>query len=326
MSTHYQCKNCNYKTDAFACIKKHCFAKIRCKPVINNYVKLSRDQSIIYSLLPHTIEVDYYDISLMKNYENIYKNRKILEERLSDKNMKKAKCCSYCKTNFNTFNELRSHILLECFQEEINQSTISINNITINGNIDNCNNSINNSTNINTINNNLNLTLNIETPVSFDKSWDISNIDEIEKKLSILCSDIIYTKLLSKILENKKNLNVVLGKNNDYGFVYKNDDEKYVQMKLNDIVDTSMKKLKDNLIELNDNVRNTMEYKETVKINETKIEKKFNDFSNKDNVKKDVSEYIANIYNKNSHISDELMQTVMKDDELFENGKTVIGY
>ena len=39
-------------------------------------------------------------------------------------------------------------------------------------------------------------TRNIETPVSFDKSWDISNIDEIEKKLSILCSDIIYTKLL----------------------------------------------------------------------------------------------------------------------------------
>lgn len=269
--TYYQCKNCNYKTDAFADMKKHCFLKKRCKSVINDFVKMSRDQSIIYSLLPHTIDTDYYNISLMKDYENIYKNRKLLDERLSDKNMKKAKCCSYCKTNFSTFNELRSHILLECFQEEINQPAIPINNLTINGNIDNSNNSIDNSTNINTINNNLNLTLNIETPVSFDKSWDISNIDEIEKKLSILCSDIIYTKLLSKILENKKNLNVVLGKNNDYGFVYKNDDEKYVQMKLHDIVDTSMKKLKDNLIELNDNVRNTMEYKETVRINETKI-------------------------------------------------------
>lgn len=87
--TYYQCKNCNYKTDAFACIKKHCFAKIRCKPVINDFVKLSRDQSIIYSLLPHTIDTDYYNISVMKDYENIYKNRKLLEARLSDKNMKK---------------------------------------------------------------------------------------------------------------------------------------------------------------------------------------------------------------------------------------------
>ena len=53
---------------------------------------------------------------------------------------------------------------------------------------------------------------------------------------------------------------------------------------------------------------------------------KFNEFTNKDSVKKDVSEYIANIYNKASDKSDQLMQTVMKDDELLEIERTVIGY
>lgn len=39
-----------------------------------------------------------------------------------------------------------------------------------------------------------------------------------------------------------------------------------------------------------------------------------------------MSEYIANIYNKASDQSDELMKTVMKDDELLEIERTVIGY
>jgi hypothetical protein len=335
--TYYKCKSCNYKTNSFSDIKKHCFSKKQCKPVINDYVKLSTDQNIIYSLLPEESNESTVNI---KTFRGIYDNKKLLEKRLMDKEMKKNKQCSYCKTRFNSFNELKTHILLECFQKEVDKldkNKSIIENLTsscdnsvhiIDKSIDNSvNNSINHINNINnTINNNLNITLNIESPVSFDKSWDISNIDEIEKKLSILCSDIIYTKLLNKLLENKKNLNVVLGKNRDYGFVYKNDDEKYVQMKLPDIIDSSMKKLHDNLVELNDIVKNTSEYSEIVRINEKKIDSKYNDYSNIQIIKDTVTEYLSNIYHDAKDKSSEIMENMIKNDNYINEIKKICGY
>jgi hypothetical protein len=337
--TYYQCKSCNYKTNSFSDIKKHCFSKKQCKPVINDYVKFSADQNIIYSLLPVEINESILNI---KTFRGVYDNKQLLEKRLMDKEMKKNKQCSYCKNKFNSYNELRTHILLECFQKEIDElykhkSSIdkSINSTdnsiqiidksidnSINNSIDNSVNHINNTT----INNNLNITFNIESPVSFDKSWDISNIDEIEKKLSILCSDIIYTKLLNKLLENKKNLNVVLGKNRDYGFVYKNDDEKYVQMKLPDIIDSSMKKLHDNLVELNDIVKNTTEYSEIVRINEKKIDSKYYDYSNIQNIKDTVTEYLSNIYHESKDKSSEIMENMIKNDNYINDIKKICGY
>jgi hypothetical protein len=54
----------------------------------------------------------------------------------------------------------------------------------------------------------------------------------------------MYKNFLKEILNNEINLNVVIDKeNNDYCMVYKNNIDKYIQMKSKDIVENTMKKL-----------------------------------------------------------------------------------
>jgi len=121
-------------------------------------------------------------------------------------------------------------------------------------------------------------------------------------KLEILCSEILYTSLLEKLLENKKNLNVLLDKNSKTGFVYNENEKTFVNMKVNDIVKHSMTKLKDNLLEMNDNVKNftiknyNIFEKQSVQ-NKEKINKKFVDFQEEFNIKKNVSKLLSEIFN-----------------------------
>ena len=53
-----------------------------------------------------------------------------------------------------------------------------------------------------------------------------------------------HGKLLEEILKNEINLNVIIDKDNDLGIVYKNDIDKYIQIKSKNIVDNTMIKLK----------------------------------------------------------------------------------
>jgi len=46
----------------------------------------------------------------------------------------------------------------------------------------------------------------------------------------------MYTELLEEILKNDINLNVIIDKDNDSAMVYKNSVDKYIQMKLKDII------------------------------------------------------------------------------------------
>ena len=120
----------------------------------------------------------------------------------------------------------------------------------------------------------------------------------------------MYSKLLQKILENKNNLNVIHEKNTNFGYVYKNDDEKYVNMKLNDIVNTSMKKLRDNLLQINNEIKNnTQDMDGITKYNENKITKKYSDFQEKSQIKNLVtvkfSEIFSNKINESLEISDD---------------------
>ena len=49
----------------------------------------------------------------------------------------------------------------------------------------------------------------------------------------------MYTKLLEEILKNEINLNVIIEDETNSGLVYKNDDDKYVNMKIHDIIEKS---------------------------------------------------------------------------------------
>lgn len=169
--------------------------------------------------------------------------------------------------------------------------------------------------NNNIINNNNKIIINIDNPiVSFDKSWDLSGLDTMNDKFHILCSEILYTSLLEKLLENKRNLNVLLDKNNNIGFVYNDKEKTFINMEVNDIVNQSMTKLKDNLLEMNNSFKN---YKdnifETQSIeNEEKINKKFIDFQEQFNIKKNVRKFLSEIFNKKM---DETMRLFLEKNE-----------
>jgi len=51
-----------------------------------------------------------------------------------------------------------------------------------------------------------------------------------------MISQFMYTELLEEILKNDINLNVIIDKEKNSGMVYKNNIDKYIQMKLKDII------------------------------------------------------------------------------------------
>jgi hypothetical protein len=333
----YKCKICNFTTNLLTDMKRHLERTTICKMKPNIYFKNSIDQNIILSLLPDDERLKDLIIKVKsKDYKNLYQSRRrLLMRRLSGQEDDK-KCCSHCNKKFSKIQELREHVLIDCFLEEIleknintkNDSTTSIiNNIDNSHTIDNSQKitnitNIDNSTNITNIDNSTNIILNIQTPISFDKSWDISDIDTIGKKIEILCSSVVYTKLLQKILENKNNLNVVYDKKNNIGFVYKNDNEKYIDMDINDIVDTSMKKLHENLLEINDcvknhkNNKNHTEYATFCDEKEIKINNKFTDFQDKFIVKKDVVNMFSEILDDKKDESTEIFENILNNDKI----------
>ena len=358
--TEYKCKICNYSSRWFKDMKKHLEKTTICKMKPNMYFENSIDQNIILSLLPDDERLKDLIIKVKaKDYKDLYQSRRrLLMRRLSGQEDDK-KCCSYCNKKFSKIQELREHVLIDCFLEEIlekninstninNDNTTSIinnddsqkntninniNNIDNSTNIDNSKNidnstnidnsiNINNITNITKIDNSTNIILNIQTPISFDKSWDISDIDTVSKKLEILCSDVLYTKLLKKILENKNNLNVIYDKKNNIGFVYKNENEKYIDMDINDIVDTSMKKLHENLLEINGcvknhkNDKNHPEYAEYCNEKEMKINNKFTDFQDKFSVKKNVVNMFSEILHDKKDESKEIFENIQNNDKI----------
>ena len=81
---------------------------------------------------------------------------------------------------------------------------------------------------------------------SFDEKWTTEHIDKYIKQL-ILLSEHKYTNLLTEILKNKENLNVIIDKESKYGLVYKNNSELFVNMKTKEIIDKSMEKLYEQL-------------------------------------------------------------------------------
>ena len=347
----YKCKICNFTTNLLTDMKRHLEKTTICKMKPNLYFGNSIDQNIILSLLPDDERLKDLIIKVKsKDYKDLYQSRRrLLMRRLSGHEDDK-KCCSYCNKKFSKIQELREHVLIDCFLEEIleknnnssndNKTSIinnidnsqKINNIDNSHNIDNSQ-KITNITNIdNSINidNSTNIILNIQTPISFDKSWDISDIDTVSKKLEILCSGILYTKLLKKILENKNNLNVVYDKKNNIGFVYKNDNEKYIDMDINDIVDKSMKKLHENLLEINGCVKNHKndknhpeyaEYAEDCYEKEIKINNKFTDFQDKFSIKKNVVNMISEILHDKKDESTEIFENILNNEKIQDNIK-----
>ena len=235
----YRCKRCNYKTKHFLDIKKHLNKKKLC--IINvSSLNYTNDQILILSLLPYYENKQNINVKKIENLDNILtKNKDKLFNILKDND--KNKKCPFCNEIFKKNQDLREHIIIDCFIKEIIKDCDK-NNIINSFNNNNNNYIIQNITN--------NIILSNKNPIPFDEDWITSHIPEL-KKQQLIFSKIMYTNLLEEILNNELNLNVIIDKENDLGLVYKNDIDKYIKMKIKDIIDNSMEKLNRKLNNIN---------------------------------------------------------------------------
>ena len=299
MSTTYICKKCDLKTINYCDIKKHLCNKNECSRNLFSY-NYSDDQLLILTLLPyyknnHIIEEK--EIEHLKNENLIYKNKSKLLNILDNIDKNKLKKCTFCNQEFTKNLDLRKHILLSCFYEELNKKDSNLENIIINSNNTNTNsNNINsnntNITNSNNVNNITNIYLEIKTPIPFDEDWDISNISE-NSRSGLLVSQFMYTKLLEEILSNEINLNIIIDKDDESGIVYKNNDDKYISMKSKDIAKKTMDKLNKHLTEMNK--ADTSCYENYIVDSRRTIRKKYIDYNNIEAINNGVNQCLKNI-------------------------------
>ena len=140
-----------------------------------------------------------------------------------------------------------------------------------------------------------NINININTPIPFDKDWDLSQISELNI-YKLLFSKFMYSKLLEEILKNEINLNVIIENESDSGLVYKNDNDKYVNMNIKDITEKSIIKLNKHLLDLNNHL-DTVILEDHLKNIKTIIDNKFNDYiNNNNNIKDGVNRVIKDRY------------------------------
>ena len=218
--------------------------------------------------------------------------------------------CDICLKIFTRKYNLTRH-KKKCSSDKINTNYIKSS--------DNSENNINNTTNnFNTINNNYNKNLFVNFNVEpFDNDWDVSRITKFTRH-SILLSKIMYSNLLDNILQNEKNLNVVIEKETNTGLVYKNNVDKFITMNIQDIIDKSMDKLNKHLKDF---------YKESLKDDEfvimdkifheqlKNVENKYDDFKKNDEIKKKVEDFITQMYDKKKESAIKLYNnTLLKND------------
>ena len=191
------------------------------------------------------------------------------------------------------YKKLEKENKISVFDKKISNN-ITGNNITGNNNVIN-NNVINNTNNITHIH------IDIKNIISFDEEWDLSKIDDFTKT-KLIFSNIMYTKLLEEILKNDINLNVIIDRNDDSGLVYKNSIDKYIKMKIKDIIDNSVEKLHKNLLDFNENIFNENIYQESFinSLNESKIliKSKHSDYKNNLEIQKNVITFISDMFEK----------------------------
>jgi len=308
MMVNYKCHRCcQFETSLYFDIKKHFIRKYPCKRDQTS-ILYSDDQLLCLSLIPyydniHNIEMN--EIEHLKKSKIIDKNKNELFEELKNIEKNNIKICKYCNKDFTLLSDLKRHFMINCFynyiQNKENEKNIksTILDSCMNGttntlynNSDTYNN-INNTTNNNNINIIIDPTKTALTPIPFDDDWDISKITRRDKS-SIMISQFMYTELLEEILKNDINLNVIIDREKDSGMVYKNNIDKYIQMKLKDIISNTMEKLNTHLNDINKN--DTRSFHDIIKFSRQMINKKFNDFKNSDEIQKGVKNCMSNIY------------------------------
>jgi len=323
MTITYLCKRCNYKTNRFSNIIKHLNIKKQCTRILDSY-NFSNDQLFILSLIPYLENKHYIDegeIDYYKNSNEMVKNKQELFFELEKVDKDKLKVCNFCSVKFEKNIDLKKHIIINCFFKKLEkENKVKKNHVLIKNSIECINEGNNNNINNNITNNITNIHIDIKNIIPFDEDWDISNIDDYIKT-KIIFSNIMYTKLLEEILKNEMNLNIIINKDDDSGLVYKNDIDKYINMKIKDIIDKSMEKLHKNLIDFNKNIFNENFYQKsfinTLLESKNLIETKHLDYKNNLEIQKNVIDYISDMFEKKKVDALEISNKILNNNHGF---------
>ena len=296
--SYYECKRCFYQTKLKSDIKRHLNKLTKCDRTIDSYEYKDEDLE---------------KLSLTLN-NPIYKKEANLTE-----------FCTFCNKIFSRKDSLNRHLekfhkpktttlnneKIENNEQKLENNETTIGNIHINGEVStNSNlNALNGEENIlgnsniigdannigDVINNNIYL-IN-----GFDKAWSTEHMDKCIKFFTIL-SKYKFTNLLSEVLKNDNNLNVLLNDETKNGLVYKNDDEQFVKMKETDIFSKSAEKLFFELKNIFNEFKDMSDYldEDVIKLLNAKEQdttKKYSNYLNKEDIKEGVNKNMKDLFN-----------------------------
>jgi len=283
MSSDYKCIKCGYTTNKKSSMTTHMNRKKKCIKSLESYKYADED-------------IDKISIIRLKDREKNIKNCQFCNKLYYINNLSDNHNEEYCKNKQDiTINDPDQNINIE------KQQNIIYNNVT---------------------NNNIFIIQNINLPVAFDKDWNTEHINLYLKQL-LLLADNKYTDLLKKILENKNNLNVIIDKDTNSGYVYNSNNE-YNSMDKSEIINKSMEKLHYELIKIKEEVMASDSQISVKSIaDETlKIDERYNEYMNNKNTQKKVEEYLSNIYETKK---DEALE-IYENKKLLDDGNTIEGY
>jgi hypothetical protein len=240
------------------------------------------------------------EIKIEKNNNNLFSSEKsIINDNINLENTEEL-VCEHCSKKFSRKYNLKIHLDTRCKKKKESSSS-EINQIPVNTNI--IYNTINNTTNNNIM---VNIIMN-----PFESKFDTSHIDDLTKMDLII--NILYTKALEHILENKNNLNLLVEEGHDTAIVYKNDVDKFVRMKKEDFTESIMKNMKGVLSDMNDEIQKNPYL--TKRIDEL-IELKYKNYIEEKKTNELVNDMICKIYDQKKIEVKELFKNTNHDEDV----------
>jgi hypothetical protein len=287
MDNYFECIKCKYKTDLKVNMRKHLNKIKKCKKT--------------FETIPYSDE-EIYDLSLTRvGLRTIKDNETFI--------------CEFCNTTYSNSYTLKRHISKFCKEKEEIEKLKNAENLEkteAEKIITNIENQTNNTTNIqnninNNVNNNVNNNINIiNLPIGFEKDWNTEHMNNYLKEL-IVVSDNKYTSLLYKILNNKKNLNVIFDKEMDQGLIFTENEYKNIEKQ--EIVNMSMEKLHKELNRMIDDVLNSDEIfcLKSIESHKDLINNKYSEYTHNEAIQKIVQKYIIGIYDNTKNNANEYL-------------------
>jgi len=273
----YKCYRCdNFVTDRKSNMLSHLNKKKKCSKSINSYYLEDEIKKLSLTREYKNNDVTYIDDKYVTPVENTKK------EEEDDYTINQL--CNVCKKTFSNKYNLKKHEKTCSNKFYINETNIT-----------------NSIININIINSN---------PIPFDQEWDLSKIDD-NKKREIIVSNIMFTSLLENILKNDRNLNVILEKEEESGYVYKNENDKYISMRTEEILDKTMNKLHKHMKDTNQYFKNNYcSNNDIIETIDNIINTKYNTYSENDAMKLKVNPFLSDIFDKNKEKSINIMKKI----------------